>query len=40
VELGKKLAGSMAPAVQQAAWPDGPHHVQALLAAMGRWRGE
>ena len=40
VELGKKLASSMAPAVQQAAWPDGPHHVQSLLAAMGRWRGE
>jgi glucose-6-phosphate isomerase len=40
VELGKKLAGSMAPAVQQAAWPDGPHHVQSLLAALGRWRGD
>jgi glucose-6-phosphate isomerase len=40
VELGKKLAGSMAPAVQRAAWPDGPHHVQSLLAALGRWRGE
>jgi glucose-6-phosphate isomerase len=40
VELGKKLAGSMAPAVQQAAWPDGPRHVQSLLDAVGRWRGE
>jgi len=40
VELGKKLAGSMAPAVQQAAWPDGPRHVQSLFAVMGRWRGE
>jgi glucose-6-phosphate isomerase len=40
VELGKKLAGSMAPAVQRASWPDGPQHVQALLEAVGRWRGE
>jgi glucose-6-phosphate isomerase len=40
VELGKKLAGSMAPAVQQARWPDGPRHVQGLLEAVGRWRGE
>jgi glucose-6-phosphate isomerase len=40
VELGKKLAGSMAPAVQQAAWPEGPRHVQALLGVIGRWRGE
>jgi len=40
VELGKKLAGSMAPAVQQAAWPEGPRHVQALLEVIGRWRGE
>jgi glucose-6-phosphate isomerase len=40
VELGKKLAGSMAPAVQDAAWPDGPHHVQWLLETVGRWRGE
>jgi glucose-6-phosphate isomerase len=40
VELGKKLAGSMAPAVQQAAWPGGPRHLQALLEAVGRWRGE
>jgi glucose-6-phosphate isomerase len=40
VELGKKLAGSMAPAVQQAAWPDGPPHVQALLEAVRRWRAD
>jgi glucose-6-phosphate isomerase len=40
VELGKKLAGSMAPAVQQARWPDGPRHVQSLLEAVARWRGE
>jgi glucose-6-phosphate isomerase len=40
VELGKKLAGSMAPAVQQAAWPGGPPHLRALLEAVGRWRGE
>jgi glucose-6-phosphate isomerase len=40
VELGKKLAGSMAPAVQQAAWPDGPRHVQALLEVVRRWRAD
>jgi glucose-6-phosphate isomerase len=40
VELGKKLAGPMAPAVRQAAMPDGPRHVQALLQTLGRWRGE
>jgi glucose-6-phosphate isomerase len=40
VELGKKLAGSMAPAVQQASWPTGPRHVQSLLEFVGRWRGE
>jgi glucose-6-phosphate isomerase len=40
VELGKKLAGSMAPAVQQAAWPGGPGHLQGLLETVGRWRGE
>ncbi len=40
VELGKKLAGSMAPAVEQASWPEGPRHVQSLLATVGRWRGE
>jgi glucose-6-phosphate isomerase len=40
VELGKKLAGSMAPAVREATWPAGPLHVQALLDVVGRWRGE
>jgi glucose-6-phosphate isomerase len=40
VELGKKLAGSMAPAVERASWPEGPRHVQELLEAMGRWREE
>jgi len=40
VELGKKLAGSMAPAVQAAAWPDGPRHIQALLEAVRRWRAD
>jgi glucose-6-phosphate isomerase len=40
VELGKRLAGSMAPAVEQATWPDGPRHVQGLLEAIARWREE
>jgi len=40
VELGKKLAGPMAPAVRNAAWPEGPAHVQALLEAIGRWRAQ
>jgi hypothetical protein len=40
VELGKKLAGSMAPAVEHADWPEGPRHVQGLLQAMARWREE
>jgi glucose-6-phosphate isomerase len=40
VELGKKLAGSMAPAVQGASMPEGPRHVQAVLATVGHWRGE
>jgi glucose-6-phosphate isomerase len=40
VELGKKLAGSMAPAVQAAAWPDGPRHVQSLLEVLRRWRAD
>jgi len=38
VELGKKLAGPMAPAVRDAAWPEGPAHVQRLLEVVGRWR--
>jgi glucose-6-phosphate isomerase len=40
VELGKKLASSMAPAVQAAAWPDGPRHVRSLLEAVRRWRAD
>jgi glucose-6-phosphate isomerase len=39
VELGKKLAGSMAPAVAAAGWPAGPAQIQALLRYVGRWRG-
>ncbi len=39
VELGKKLAGPMVPAVSQAAWADGPVQIQALLRYVGRWRG-
>jgi hypothetical protein len=30
----------MAPAVQQAAWPDGPPHVQSLLETVRRWRAD
>ena len=40
VELGKKLAGPMAPAVQAMSLPEGPPHLQALLGALGRWRGD
>jgi len=40
VELGKKLAGPMAPAVQKAELPGGPQHLQGLLQSVGRWRGE
>jgi glucose-6-phosphate isomerase len=40
VELGKKLAGPMVPAVRNAAMPEGPRHLQALLGAVGRWRRE
>jgi glucose-6-phosphate isomerase len=40
VELGKKLAGSMAPAVQNAAIPEGPRHLQGLLETVGRWRAD
>ena len=39
VELGKKLAGPMVPAIEAAAWPDGPAQVQDLLRYVGRWRG-
>jgi glucose-6-phosphate isomerase len=38
VELGKKMAGAMLPAVRSAAWEGGPEHVQALLRRLGRWR--
>ena len=40
VELGKKLAGSMAPAVENGSWPEGPWHVRSLLEIIGRWRAE
>jgi glucose-6-phosphate isomerase len=40
VELGKKLAGPIVPAVRNAAMPEGPRHLQALLGAVGRWRRE
>ena len=40
VELGKKLAGPMAPAVQAMSLPEGPPHLQGLLGALGRWRGD
>jgi glucose-6-phosphate isomerase len=40
VELGKKLAGPMAPAVKEASMPEGPRHLQTLLQTLGRWRGE
>ena len=39
VELGKKHAGPMVPAIEQAAWPDGPAQVRDLLRYVGRWRG-
>ena len=39
VELGKKLAGPMVPAIEGAAWPDGPVQVRDLLRYVGRWRG-
>ena len=39
VELGKKLAGPMAPAVTAAAWVDGPPRIQELLGRVARWRG-
>ncbi len=38
VELGKKLAGSLAEPVGAGRWPDGPPHMQALLERVGRWR--
>jgi glucose-6-phosphate isomerase len=39
VELGKKLAVPMAPAVKEASMPEGPRHLQTLLQTLGRWRG-
>jgi glucose-6-phosphate isomerase len=39
VELGKKLAGPLAPAVTAATWADGPPRIQALLGRVARWRG-
>lgn len=38
VELGKKLATSMTAPVRTGVWPDGPPHVQELLARVQRWR--
>ena len=40
VELGKKLATSMNEPVRTGLWPDGPAHMQKLLAQMQRWRGD
>jgi glucose-6-phosphate isomerase len=40
VELGKKLATSMTEPVRTGAWPDGPSHVQELLARVQRWRAD
>jgi glucose-6-phosphate isomerase len=38
VELGKKLAGPMVPAIAAAAWPDGPPRIEQLLRHVSRWR--
>jgi glucose-6-phosphate isomerase len=38
VELGKKLATSMTEPVQSGHWPEGPAHMQKLLAQVQRWR--
>jgi glucose-6-phosphate isomerase len=40
VELGKKMANAMVPAVSSAAWEGGPAHIQALLARLGSWRAK
>ena len=40
VELGKKLASSMTEPVLTGLWPDGPSHMQALLARVQGWRGD
>ena len=39
VELGKKLAGSMAEPVRAGRWAGGAPHVQDLLERVARWRG-
>jgi len=39
VELGKKLAGSMAEPVRAGQWAEGPAQVRALLERVLRWRG-
>ena len=38
VELGKRLTGSLVPAVSSAAWFDGPPRIQELLRRVARWR--
>ena len=40
VELGKKLANSMSEPVRTGLCPDGPQHMQKLLAQVQRWRGD
>jgi glucose-6-phosphate isomerase len=40
VELGKKLASSVAPAVVAGADVDAPARIQALLERVRRWRGQ
>jgi glucose-6-phosphate isomerase len=40
VELGKKLATSMAEPVRTGQWREGPAHVQALLAQVQYWRAD
>ena len=40
VELGKKLATSMSEPVRTGHWPEGPAHVQSLLAQVQNWRAD
>jgi glucose-6-phosphate isomerase len=40
VELGKKLATSMTPAIRNAQDPAAPHHLQQLLKYVGKWRAQ
>lgn len=40
VELGKKLANSLAEPVRTGVWPHAPAHMLALLQRVQRWRGE